>query len=277
MEILYMLKLIDIVLISLIAAVILLFFWKNKSAERFGENMVVNQLCKYVIKDGKVEDQKCAVFQDSGNDILIKANEKIKTAMESAPSPPPMVSESIESVHQMPESEPIMGPAPAAQATMPSGESGSSFTSEQVITMLQGHNAERQRVGNQPLTWDTKLAGDAQVWAERIAQMGRLQHAQTKQGENLAYSGGYPKPIKKAIDDWNNEKKDYNCQSPAGPHRGVVNHYTQVVDALTKRVGCGAAKKGLLTYTVCRYDPAGNLTMNGRKVPPFDLQYCGRM
>ena len=51
---------------------------------------------------------------------------------------------------------------------------------------LQAHNAKRELHRASPLSWDETLAQDAKEWAERLASLGKMEHADdTEEGENL--------------------------------------------------------------------------------------------
>lgn len=54
----------------------------------------------------------------------------------------------------------------------------------------------------------------------------------------------------KIIDSWASEIKDFRY---GGPHSGIVGHYTQIVNNLVSRVGCGAARCGNEFYAYCNY------------------------
>ncbi|MQL74780.1 hypothetical protein Taro_007146 [Colocasia esculenta] len=59
---------------------------------------------------------------------------------------------------------------------------------------------------------------------------------------------------------WENEKQYYDYASNSCIGEQVCRHYTQVVWADTKRVGCGHAKcDNGVDIVVCNYDPSGNV------------------
>ena len=50
-------------------------------------------------------------------------------------------------------------------------------------------------------------------WADKLAETGRLQHAETEDGENLAFAGP-TLSAQKAADMWYDEIKDYDFSKP---------------------------------------------------------------
>ena len=89
---------------------------------------------------------------------------------------------------------------------------------------LKIHNDARKEVGTSPLVWSEKLEKQALFYAKILARKDekrRMQHSQTKDGENLTYSYGYEKlkgkikpiysktPLSDASTGWYEEKEDY--------------------------------------------------------------------
>ena len=89
---------------------------------------------------------------------------------------------------------------------------------------LKIHNDARKEVGTNPLVWSEKLEKQALFYAKILARKDekrRMQHSQTKDGENLTYSYAYEKlkgkitpiysktPLSDASTGWYDEKKDY--------------------------------------------------------------------
>ncbi len=132
--------------------------------------------------------------------------------------------------------------------------------------LLNLHNEERERMGVPALRWNAALASDAQLWAEHLAQQGRMEHATREQrrnaGENL----------------WMGSKRLYSAEvimgtilaegryfkpgnfpdvSTSGNWRDV-GHYTQVIWRDTREIGCAIAEGPREEFLVCRYWPAGN-------------------
>ena len=126
---------------------------------------------------------------------------------------------------------------------------------------LRKHNQLRSLHDSPRLVWSQDLAGDAKVWADRLAGLGcRLQHdTSSGQGENLAVGHA---SIADAVQDWYDEIRLYD--HAAGVYSPDVGHYTQVVWRSTRRLGCafsvcrGGNQWAGQRVFVCRYDPAGN-------------------
>ncbi|CAH8824432.1 unnamed protein product [Trichobilharzia szidati] len=127
---------------------------------------------------------------------------------------------------------------------------------------IRAHNDLRALHGCPKIQYDSKLASDAQKWAENLAKKGYLQHSQADgYGENLAFqmsSAGASLRGHEATRNWYDEikKHDFSGQNQAG-----TGHFTQVVWKSTKKAGFGAAKSsdGMKIYVVGRYKPAGNV------------------
>ncbi len=134
--------------------------------------------------------------------------------------------------------------------------------------ILAAHNAERAQVGTPPLVWDDTLAAHAAVWAQRLAQLGRLEHSANAdrpgEGENLwmGSAGGYSPA--EMVAGWAGEKADFsNGTFPDVARSGnwqSVGHYTQMIWRATTAVGCAKASSAQADILVCRYAPAGNFT-----------------
>ena len=59
---------------------------------------------------------------------------------------------------------------------------------------LKAHNQLRAKHNAPPLSWDTKLANDAQKWANDLVKLGKMMHAtDTGEGENLYWSASTSK------------------------------------------------------------------------------------
>jgi uncharacterized protein YkwD len=149
------------------------------------------------------------------------------------------------------ESEPEPAPQPAAERGKLQG-------------LTEAHNAVRADVGAPPLRWSRALARYAQNWADRLAAKGcELQHRRTDEyGENLFWSS-HPVDAAAVVDEWASEGANYDPRRNAC--KGTCGHYTQVVWAASRSLGCGMATCGSAELWVCNYDPPGNVA--GRK--PF--------
>ena len=134
---------------------------------------------------------------------------------------------------------------------------------------LSAHNVERQRLGIPPLVWDNTLATFAAKYAanqDRVGAgcSGNLRHSNGPYGENLYWYWTSTRALAtpgQALASWISEKKYYNYRSNTCAKGKKCGHYTQVVWAKTRRVGCVAracASKRGATYVICNYNPPGN-------------------
>lgn len=127
--------------------------------------------------------------------------------------------------------------------------------------MTAQHNYWRNLVGVAPLEWSAELADYAQEWADYLASQDcAIEHrpADTRiYGENIAYSWNHPLTPQEVVDAWGAEKADYDYETNTcnGPNCG---HYTQMVWADTRYIGCAMATCGNEEIWVCNYDPPGN-------------------
>lgn len=140
--------------------------------------------------------------------------------------------------------------------------------------MLAAHNHWRKTVGAPQLKYSTELAASAQVWANHLKDSNhcQLQHSKPdgRYGENLFWASAMewsdgrrelqkvsPKTV---VDDWGNERKDYNYASNSCAPGKMCGHYTQLVWTSTTTVGCAVAvcKDSVEQVWVCQYQPPGN-------------------
>lgn len=57
--------------------------------------------------------------------------------------------------------------------------------------ILKAHNEYRAQHGVKPLKWNSKLASEAQSWAENLAKRNCIQHSSSRDyGESIAYMSG---------------------------------------------------------------------------------------
>ncbi|KAK7483488.1 hypothetical protein BaRGS_00025287 [Batillaria attramentaria] len=141
------------------------------------------------------------------------------------------------------------------------------------------------------LVWDPALAKDAQNWAEKCA----FEHSHPAgEGQNLYYRSPRHHPddyyINLAVQKWMAEKQDdtsghFDCCASGSNHHSCC-HYTQVVSARSRKVGCHVAHCDHLTrdgntittnspaYVVCNYEPAGNHFSHGSHAAYLTGQLC---
>lgn len=125
--------------------------------------------------------------------------------------------------------------------------------------ILDRHNQYRCMHGVQDLTWSDALAKSAQKWAQKTN--GNMDHSSDQwrsdvggfryAGENLAWGA----TDAHAVDIWYDEIEFTQPKGVVTSFGAKTGHYTQVVWADTKSVGCGSYKKLL----VCQYGPGGNM------------------
>ncbi|XP_077298261.1 venom allergen 5-like [Arctopsyche grandis] len=154
-----------------------------------------------------------------------------------------------------------------------------SVSSNEQKTIVNVHNELRKKVAdgqvpNQPkainmtyLEWDSELAQGAQAWANKkiFAHNSSKKHSKFTVGENLymSFTSNHSdtQPYwENAVNSWFNEYKDYKYRPLVSDPK--TGHYTQVIWADTKYVGCGMStymSQGMLSKLyVCNYGPAGN-------------------
>jgi uncharacterized protein YkwD len=123
--------------------------------------------------------------------------------------------------------------------------------------ILAAHNGHRARHCAPRLSWSTTLARAAQRWADRLRDAGcAFEHSRTRWGENLAMATG-PLSVEKVVDMWVEEVAAYDFRRPGFSME--TGHFTQVVWAGSRRLGCGVARCKGRHIWVCNYDPAGNV------------------
>lgn len=144
---------------------------------------------------------------------------------------------------------------PAAETPRPtSGQS--SGASGEADALLAAHNRVRAKHCARPLAWSPALAATAQEWANALRDSGcKFEHSQTAYGENLA--AGTRLTGENAVELWYAESEKYSYKkqgfSPA------TGHFTQVVWAGTRNLGCGFSDCQGMRLWVCHYDPPGNV------------------
>jgi uncharacterized protein YkwD len=126
-------------------------------------------------------------------------------------------------------------------------------------SMLEAHNAVRQKIGVPPLKWSSKLAARAEEWAKNLAATGASK-MQGIPGQNIGYTSppGHVQGTA-VVAAWAAEASNYDHEKNAciDPKRRC-NHYTQLVWRNTSDLGCAAARDAERDIWVCDYDPPGN-------------------
>jgi hypothetical protein len=137
--------------------------------------------------------------------------------------------------------------------------------------LLDAHNRERQRLGIAGLAWSDQLAADAAMWSASLARRHAFEHARNTRGsgENLWMGSAGAYTPEQMIGGFIDEARYFRPgRFPNVSRTGNwadVGHYSQLIWADTRQVGCARAKGGGDEYLVCRYWPAGNVM--GQKVP----------
>lgn len=133
--------------------------------------------------------------------------------------------------------------------------------------ILAAHNAERSRLGLQPLSWNAALAGDARAHARALAAEGRFEHASDLgskgHGENLWMGTARAWNAAEMVQMFLDERRHFRAApfpdiSTTGRWKDV-GHYTQIVWRETREVGCAIESGESNDVLVCRYYPAGNV------------------
>lgn len=154
----------------------------------------------------------------------------------------------------------------AGTALAESGDSPARPANRFAAELLDSHNAERAQFGSPRLEWSPKLAREAQDWAQRLANEGRMRHASNDErggaGENLWMGSAGAYSAKVMVTAFIEEKQHFRAGTfPHISHTGNwrdVGHYTQVVWPGTRQLGCAVARNERDDFLVCRYWPAGN-------------------
>eukprot|EP00996_Jenningsia_fusiforme_P002774 NODE_3593_length_948_cov_421.235818_g3302_i0.p1 GENE.NODE_3593_length_948_cov_421.235818_g3302_i0~~NODE_3593_length_948_cov_421.235818_g3302_i0.p1 ORF type:complete len:232 (+),score=36.81 NODE_3593_length_948_cov_421.235818_g3302_i0:84-779(+) len=124
---------------------------------------------------------------------------------------------------------------------------------------LRAHNYFRCKHGSPPVVWSSGAAWRARNWVVTLDQ--NLVHSSTSDGENLGYWSRRSNFAFEMVKYWYDELYDYGYDFK-NPGFGPAGHFTQVVWASTKEIGCATAgtwNRGAKWYTVCNYrNTAGN-------------------
>ncbi|XP_018425065.1 PREDICTED: cysteine-rich venom protein TEL1-like [Nanorana parkeri] len=138
--------------------------------------------------------------------------------------------------------------------------------------IVRCHNDIRRQVN--PSASDmiqVKWNNDAARNAEAVAKMCSNKHSDpskrviqkpsvTTCGENLYFSSG-PNSWKEVINDWKSEVEGFKYGYGPKTSSDIIGHYTQIVWASSKLIGCSYRYCEKLAYPhlyVCHYCPAGN-------------------
>ena len=134
--------------------------------------------------------------------------------------------------------------------------------------LLAAHNRERTAAGIPALAWSDGLAADAAEWADYLAELNDLEHAEDEdaedpQGENLWLGTRSAYAPEEMVGMWIDEKRHFKPGVfPNNSRTGNledVGHYTQLMWRDTARVGCARSTNEENEVLVCRYASAGNV------------------
>ena len=153
------------------------------------------------------------------------------------------------------------------------GATGAGLRPSQTEEIVRAHNTWRQRAGVPPLGWAVDLAARAEARASYLAANGcGIEHGPLPGdvGENVCGVGPLTEGGRKnefsvvtatwVVDAWGAESADYSAESDTCAPNRHCGHYTQIVWATTKEVGCGMAVCPTLGQVwVCNYRPRGNI------------------
>lgn len=125
--------------------------------------------------------------------------------------------------------------------------------------ILKSHNEIRSRHSAAALKWNSKLAAEAQSWAEDLAKRNCIQPSSSHDyGENIAYMSGAQLTGKKVTDMWYEEHDKYRYGNPGFSQQ--TGHFTQIVWQSSKQMGAGKAVSSTgAQFVVARYQPPGNV------------------
>ncbi len=169
------------------------------------------------------------------------------------------------------------------------GDQALTATQAEVLTV---HNEKRHNYfTDSDLTYSVALEEAAQAYANVLAANGKFEHDPENRakgyGENLyAHSDEVALTVKEAMPHWYEEEEvlynyaDGSCQEAYYDNGKQIKcgHYTQVIWQESREVGCATAQyksgdmKDGFVY-VCKYQKAGNSSMNGVEEKPYCTNY----
>lgn len=187
---------------------------------------------------------------------------KVIPPVVTAPKPASQVSSQPHSVPAQPQSNPESShPIINIHPVLPTYGQDSPDQGSDIDRWVNGHNKVRRMYTAGDVTWNPKLA----VAASQNSKTCYFKHTSHNQyGENIAAG---QQSIEQVMKEWvygPGERESYVRSDPTSH-----SHYTQVVWADTKEIGCALTTcpqmggvslgAGPIKYWVCEYDPPGNV------------------
>lgn len=136
-----------------------------------------------------------------------------------------------------------------------SGEIASANDPTWAQEMLGLHNEKRALHSAGALTWDSEVYAYAQAYADKFTCGGSLVHSGGQYGENLAL--GFS-TAESAFNAWYSEGDNYDYSTAT-----TFDHFTAIIWKGTTKLGCAYKACDQGRYTICSYDPAGNIVGYG--------------
>lgn len=141
-----------------------------------------------------------------------------------------------------------------------------SFSHNEINIITNYINMYRIKHKSQLINHNLEISKFSQNYANNLALTQQFKHSQNrKYGENLYMSmssRGINKNdlvsyIKKAIDSWYNEIKDYNFEN--GEFNSKTGHFTQLIWNNSTEYGIGIGINNNSVYVCMNYNPPGNI------------------
>eukprot|EP00057_Strongylocentrotus_purpuratus_P008847 XP_011663321.1 PREDICTED: pathogenesis-related protein PRMS-like [Strongylocentrotus purpuratus] len=151
------------------------------------------------------------------------------------------------------------------------------YTVDELMAIVDVHNQERGNVSPtaadmEYLYWDEELAAAADGWAVKCTlQHGKPENSTISRfGQNIWAGYGRSKwalpETTSSSRAWTNEDRFYDYETNSCEEGRMCGHYTQIIWATTKAVGCGRAfcrQNENITFdrwiVVCNYLSGGNI------------------
>ncbi|CAL8326112.1 unnamed protein product [Merluccius merluccius] len=160
---------------------------------------------------------------------------------------------------------------PTGGITVPRSRRKRAISSRDMTALLDYHNRVRSQVyppaaNMEYMVWDESLAKSADSWASRCIWEHGPTQAMRYMGQNLSISSARYQSITDLMRSWHNEKQHFSY--PNRCSGSVCSHYTQMVWANTRSIGCAVRQCANIyvfgsfwkeaTLLVCNYTIKGN-------------------